>query len=257
MLRSFAENFRNKVVGVDININFDHEGREAASWIKEVFLSHDETVLLGVVKWTPKGALSLSGLEFRYFSPEFTLNFVHPHTGVEHGPTLTGGALVNQPFLKMDAIVGLSNKGEGMSKNTDTIALSEHESAVAKLEKEIAGFKLSENVATTAIKNQKDEITKLSDAMKVLTDAASKKETEDKNRKLFDDGKISDAQLKALNEGKDIHDVLALSEKLTTRPKGSGDGNETVALSDGEKDMAKKLGMSDEDFTKYSKEGRN
>ena len=251
-LKSFKDNFEKQVFGVDVAIDFDHETREAAGWVKEVFLSDNEETLFGVVRWTPKGALALGDREFRYFSPEFSLNWIHPHTGAEHGPTLVGGALVNRPFLKMDAIVGLTEKG---AKEMDQISLSDHNAKVAGFEKQISDLKLSENTLKTTTSGLKADNVKLSDELGKLKADIEKTATEMKHKALFDSGKINAAQLTALNDGKDMIDVLALAEKMQIT--STGDGGETiqVQLSDQELKLCKQLDLSHEDFIKYNKEG--
>ncbi|MCP3684550.1 MAG: hypothetical protein GY861_17935 [bacterium] len=255
-LLSFKNNFEKKVYGIDVSLDFDHETREAAGWLNEVFLSEDGNSLLGVVKWTPKGALSLSDREFRYFSPEFNLNWVHPHTGIAHGPTLLGGALVNRPFLKMGAIVGLKDK-QIKGANVETIALSDHTAKVSDLEKDIATLKLSENTLKTTNQGMKNEITQLSEEVKTLKEEKAQAEKQASHKQLFDDGKINKAQLDALNEGKDMLDVLALSEKMNTKAAGDdkADNKDLIQLSDAEKKICAQLDMTEEDYVKYNKEG--
>jgi len=254
-LKSFKDNFEKKSYGIDISIDFDHETREAAGWVKEVFLSEDGTKLYGVVKWTPKGALALNDREFRYFSPEFNLNFIHPHTGINHGPTLFGGGLVNRPFLKMDAIVGLKDKHLKGDPQMETISLSDHKAKVNEFEKQISDLRLSENTLKSETQSLKDDNTKLGDELKTLKAEIVKKEVQDKHQKLFDEGKINKAQLVALNEGKDLLDVLSLSEKMNTQAQGSGEGTQQVQLSEAEKQICKKMGLSEEDYIKYNKVG--
>ena len=250
-LLSFKENFENKVVGVDLSIDFDHETREAAGWIKEVFLSDDGNTLFGVIKWTPKGAVSLTDREFRYLSPEFHPNWIHPHSGVAHGPTLLGAALVNRPFLKMDAIVGLNeSKNKGVPKMEKTIALADHNQQIVDMQKNIDGLKLSEGTAVTTAKNLQSKVETLSKENTELKLSAEKKEKEAKHSVLFSEGKINKAQLDALNEGKDLLDVLSLNDKLNTTPKGSkeADNKIVIKLTDAEKAMAKKMELTEEEF---------
>ncbi len=255
-LKSFKDNFENRVTGVDTAIDFDHETREAAGWIKEVFLSFDEETLLGVIRWTPKGALALSDREFRYYSPEFSLNWIHPHTGAEHGPTLLGGALVNRPFLKMDAIVGLNEKTKGVKEMSETISLSDHNTKVSGFEKQISDMKLSENTLKIKFDNSEVENKKLSDELKGLKVTMIKAEKEAGHKMLFDDGKINKAQLDALNEGKDVVAVLGLAEKMNNKPAGDGGDNPaTLQLSDKELAMCKQLDLTPEEYVEHNKEG--
>lgn len=251
MLNSFVSNFAEGVVGVDLMIDYDHDQREAAGWISEVFLSFDEKTALGVVKWTPKGALALNDRSFRYFSPEFTNNYVHPHSGRQHGPTLLGGGLVNRPFLKMDAIVGLSDKNNLGVNDMDTISLKDHDAKVEALQKEISGFNLSEANAKTAINGLKGEVKTLSEKLVALEAEKTQKELEAKNDKLFSEGKINKAQLDAMNEGKSLHEILELSEHMNTTPAGKGT-EDAINLSESELEHCKKFDLTPEEFVKYN-----
>jgi len=252
MLIKFADNFKNKVTGVDISIDFDHDMGKAAGWLKDVFVSYDGKTLFGEVVWTPKGAQALSDKDFRYFSPEFNMNYVHPHTGKEHGPTLLGGGLVNRPFLKMDAIVSLKEKmkeGDTM----ETIKLSEHKEVVGKLEKQIVEFQLTEGKTKTILSSMKDENKKLSEKLETLESEKAKAELEAKNKVLFDEGKINAAQLKAMNEGKGLHEVLSLATNVKVESKGAvAKNNDDVKLSEEDLKAIKALGISKEDYIKYN-----
>lgn len=250
-LISFKNNFDNNVVGVDISIDFDHETREAAGWIKEVFLSEDGTVLLAGVRWTPKGALSLSNREFRYFSPEFNRNWIHPHTGKAHGPTLLGGGLVNRPFLKMDAIVSLKENSKKGVNEVSTISLSDHEKKITEMQMQINDFKLSEQTAKSTISGLKSENEKLTIKLSEMEARIEKEKKENEINKLFSEQKINKAQKDALLEGKDIMEVLSLSEKMNTAPKGIDGGKAAITLSDKELELCQKLNLTPEEFAKY------
>jgi phage I-like protein len=254
MLQSFARNFNEGVVGVDLMIDYDHEQRGAAGWVKSVFLDRDGNTLLGEVKWTPKGAQCLSDREFRYFSPEFSLNYTHPHTGVQHGPTLLGGGLVNRPFLKMDAIVSFKerNKKQNSEVKMETIAMSEHKAITSDLEKQISDYKLSELNVKKVVDGQKEEITKLSEKVKELEAEKKQAEEKAKNEKLFNEGKINAAQLEALNEGKDFYEVLNLSETMNNEPQGATGNQDNVVLSEADEKAMKAMGLSKEDYVKYN-----
>jgi phage I-like protein len=252
-LKSFKKNFEDKVTGIDLSLDFDHETREAAGWLSEVFLSDDEQTLLGVVKWTPGGALALSNRDFRYFSPMFNLDWVHPHTGENHGATLLGGALVNNPFLKMDAIVGFSEKfnlKNGEKKMGDTILLSEHNNKVQALENQVNTLKLSVDKSKDLLESRKKEVEQLTeerDALKL------EKETTQKNAeydKLFSEQKINKAQLEKLKEGATMMEVLSLSVGMNPDPKGGNGGTPapTVKLSAEDKAACVLLGITEEEY---------
>jgi len=248
VLDQFIKNFKDEVLGVDIRIDYDHDRREAAGWIKNIFKDISGQVLLAEVKWTPKGALSLSDGEFRYFSPTFTLNFIHPHTRQEHGPTLKGGALVNDPFLRMEPIV---NMKDGKDMGNETISLSDHKTKVSELEKQISDYQLSEEKVKNVVTSLKTDNKELSEKNTKLEKAAKDAKAEGARTKLFSDGKINKAQLQALRDGKDMMDVLAMSEKMNLDPDGTNKGGgKAIELSDKEKKMCKKLDLTDEEYRK-------
>lgn len=255
-LASMHINFKDGVVGVDIMIDFDHAQSEAAGWLKETKLSVDGETLLGLVKWTPKGSVSLSNKEFRYFSPEFNLSYTHPHSGKNHGPTLLGGGLVNRPFLKMDAIVEMSEKSN-QGNAVDTIKMSEHNAIKADLEVKL-------NEAQSALKLGGETITKLQseketleNEIKTFKEDASKKEYETSIDKLFSENKINAAQLKTLKEKRvssEALEVIAMSEGLNSKAKGNGDNHsDTIVLSEQEKAACKLLDISEDDYIKANK----
>jgi phage I-like protein len=246
VLESMANNFESKIVGVDLAVNEDHLKNEAFGWFKDVFLSFDKQTLYGQVVWNTKGTTALAGKEYRYFSPEFRFNYVHPHTDEAHGPTLLGGALTNYPFLKMDAIVELNNKtktGEEEMSKENTIDLSVHESKLLELNGKVVAVQTKLDVSEA--KN-----VDLSNKVASLEAEVEKKKKEALNQKLFEENKISAAQLVALNEGKGMLEVLALNEKVNVEASGTDKiaDSKTVNLSAEEKKLAKSLDLTDEEF---------
>jgi len=245
-LLSMKNNFKSDAAGVDLAVNEDHRKNEAFGWFKDVFLSFDESVLYGQVQWNRKGVQALSEKEYRYFSPEFRFNYKHPHTGIEHGPTLLGGALTNYPFLKMEAIVELNVKQEKQTKEVKmenkTIELSVHNEQIVDLNNKLT-------TANTELTAKNDEIVSLNDKVTKLETEIAQGKREVANNKLFEAGKINAAQLVALNEGKSSFEVLSLNEVMTTEAKGTDEvKTETVELSSKEKQMADSLGLTPEEF---------
>ena len=85
--------------------------------------------------------------------------------------------------------------------------------------------------------------------MKALEEKSAKEAKARVHEKLFTESKINKAQLVALNEGKDLLEVLSLSEKLNVDPQGAGGTPpETVELSDKEKQVCESLGLTKEEF---------
>lgn len=250
-LEAMERNFKSNVTGVDLAINEDHKKNEAFGWFKDVFLSFDKQTLYAQIQWNNKGMTALSEKEYRYFSPEFRFNYVHPHSGKEHGPTLLGGALTNYPFLKMDAITALNNKNNQKGETTvdkNTIELSVHNQTVVDLNNKITAAEME-------AKKAKDQVVELSAKVEELNAEIEKSKKQAVHEKLFNEGKISKAQLVALNEGKGMLEVLALNETMNTEPKGSDNTpkGQTVELSAKEKEIAAALGLTDEEYAAYNK----
>lgn len=74
------------------------EGKVASGWITDVRINNG--ALEGLIKWTDKARRLIESGELRRFSPYFSMNAMNRTTGKEQGPTLMGGALLNDPFLE-------------------------------------------------------------------------------------------------------------------------------------------------------------
>jgi phage I-like protein len=249
-LESMEKNFRSNAVGVDLAVNEDHRKNEAFGWFKDLFLSFDKQTLYGQVKWNKKGTQALSEKEYRYFSPEFRFNYVHPHTGEEFGPTLLGGALTNYPFLKMEAITELNQKQqpEGKTVSEKTIELAVHNEKVVELSNKISDLQGKLDAKDASIVDLNDKVSKLESEIESAKKQAA-------HKKLFDEGKINKAQLVALNEGKTFLEVLALNEKMNMDGKGSSDApkGDTIELSEKEKKVCEQLNLTPEEFVQFNK----
>lgn len=254
-LKSMERNFKEQATGIDLAINEDHKKENAYGWIKDVFTSREGDVLYGQVIWNSKGISALSDKEYRYLSPEFKFSYTHPHTGQSFGPTLMGAALTNYPFLKMEAIVELNNKQSTTELEMEkTISLTDHTKEVVELNSKINELEKVANKSTVVITKLKEEKVELSEKVKELESEKELSEKTAKNEKLFSENKINKAQLEALNSGKDLFEVLALSEKAPGEPKGGSGGSndlDTFNLSDEDKKMAKRMGLSDKEYVEF------
>ena len=251
-LKSMERNFIDNVTGIDLAINEDHKKENAFGWIKDVFLSRDEGTLYGQIVWNSKGISTLSEKEYRYLSPEFKFSYTHPHSGKSYGPTLLGAALTNYPFLKMGAIVELNSKQlNSEAEMGDTISLKEHEKTMLELNTKLVDVEKQLNKTSEVIKNLKEENQILKVESEKIKLAAEKAEKEAKHEKLFTEGKINKAQLVALNEGKDLLEVLSLTEKVNPESKGGSNTADTIELSEEDKLMAKRMDLTEEEYKKY------
>jgi len=97
VFQSFVDNFANFTTGVDLAVNAGHEfGMGALAWIKDVVVEDDQFVLYA--EPTDAG-LELIPSRYKYASAEYKDNYVDAETGEEFGPTLTGAAVTNRPFI--------------------------------------------------------------------------------------------------------------------------------------------------------------
>lgn len=88
-----------KGVRVGVPIDVDHDAGKAAGWIKDL-MNKDDRSLWARVEWTPYGEELLRGRLYRFFSPEFSLDFVDPETQERHGAVFIAGTLTNRPLFK-------------------------------------------------------------------------------------------------------------------------------------------------------------
>lgn len=104
-------------------VDYDHnlsaaKGTQAAGWIRK--LEKDGASLFAVIEWTEEAATHIRSREYRYISPEFSLNYRDKESGRLVGPTLVAAGLTNRPFLEgMEPIM--------LHEDTEAVlALSEH-----------------------------------------------------------------------------------------------------------------------------------
>jgi phage I-like protein len=138
MLNSFVLNFRNKVRGVDLAIDYSHNSEDvAAGWFKNLYLSENGQELWAEVSWTKSGEEVLTHKEFRYLSAEFEFDYQGNEGKTKFGPTLFGAGLTNRPFIKnMKPVIDLSEKAE-QKENT----MDEKDKKIAELEAQVAALK--------------------------------------------------------------------------------------------------------------------
>lgn len=109
-LRRLADSVKNKVRGIDIDVDYDHKqdvakGGKAAGWVRDADVRDDGLWLL--VEWTSNAARAIKDKEYRYFSPEYTSEWTDA-AGKKHEDVLFGGGITNRPFLKDLLPVNLS-----------------------------------------------------------------------------------------------------------------------------------------------------
>lgn len=113
-LEEIVANFNNKTVGVELAINYNHKVFDKASgWIVGMSITPGENGNYGLdhdVEWTPAAAQSIADGEYRYYSSELYLEYVHHETGKKSKNVISGGGLTNVPFFQK-AIVECEQRG--------------------------------------------------------------------------------------------------------------------------------------------------
>lgn len=259
-LETMVRNFNSRVLKKDLPIDYSHNDHErAAGWITGLSLNETKTALIVSAKFTPAGAEALASREFRYFSADFYLAYSDPEDGREFGMVLRGGALTNIPFIKEAEIVPMSEDrlADFLTKTEGTKIMSENiaelradlKLAQAKLsESEKDNEKLSEIVK--GVDGLKAEIKKLSDEKKELEVKLSTIEKDQAFDKLLADGRACEAQREAFRAGdtaKFAELYKPVNVKKNADPKAEG-GDETVELSEKEKEFCKRRGISEQEY---------
>lgn len=95
------------------SMNPDPNKSKAAGWIEKIYKINEdgEEKLMADVKFTMQAKEFVENGEFKYISPEFTMNRMNKETGVPQGPTLLAAALTNRPFLPSMAPITLNDSG--------------------------------------------------------------------------------------------------------------------------------------------------
>lgn len=117
----------------------------AAGWIKEMQARADG--IWARVEWTDTARQQLAAKEYRYFSPEFTINKV-----TREVIKITGGSIVNRPALELQAVASIQNNQPEelpMKELLQRMAAALHLATDA-----------TEEAVMAAIKSNLDEVTK-------------------------------------------------------------------------------------------------
>ena len=123
---NMVKNFEADIPNPEIAFDFRHTPDfGAAAWVSKTFI--DGQNLMSTVTLTERGKDALKKKEFKYFSVEYTDdyveyefteeldekgNLVERESKISHGPTILGGAITNRPFIKGMLPVSLSETGE-------------------------------------------------------------------------------------------------------------------------------------------------
>ena len=215
---SLVKNFEADIPNPEIAFDFSHQpDLGAAAWINKTFV--EENNLMANVTLTEKGEESLRKKEFKYFSIEYTDdyveyefseglddkgNVVERETKISHGPTILGGGLTNRPFIKGMAPVSLHDAGEiiALEEVIDDKSLQSTKEVKESMEKTLE-----------ELQTERDELKDKIKELEAKEDDSLADDLEDLNVQLSD---IS-AAVKTLSEKGDGDATKALDELNKTK----------------------------------------
>ena len=104
----FADNVNKGVRGQALDIDYDHKQHngKAAGWVQKAEARPDGLWIL--VEWVKEAWDDIKSGAYRYFSPEFVDEWVHPASQSKFNDVLFGGGITNRPFLKGILPINLS-----------------------------------------------------------------------------------------------------------------------------------------------------
>ncbi len=250
-LSEMVVNFDNNVRRQKLPIDYFHESeREAAGWIKKVFVDKGGKELWATVEWTPKARQMLADKEVGYFSADFYFEWTDPETGVGYKNVLNGGGLVNRPFVKDMQPVAELSEGNFEMKTID------------QLNGEVKVLGETVTAKDTEIKTLGEKLTakdtEIADLRGKIALAEKEKKAAEKEREFAElcaKGKACAAQKEAFIAG-DMVKFAELAEPLNTVQNGSGATppvDPASKLSEADKKVCESLGLTHEEFIKANK----
>ena len=175
-LDEMLENFNNRAVGLDINIDYEHgedptKGKKAAGWIKSIFKStinikgEKVKALFAIPEWTPAAAKAIDEREYRYTSPEVVWNFKNSENGQNFGTVLRRVAILNGPQFAEQPSIKLSEQKVDGKKNLTKGENGKMKNLIALLESKGAKFSAtSETTESEIVAAFKEVVSKLEDS---------------------------------------------------------------------------------------------
>ena len=215
LIRNFSNNIPQEGIAFDFKHNPDWG---AAAWVKKLYTDDASGDLMATVEFTSKGKDSIKNKEFRYFSSEYTDDYVETtfedevvdgeiqekEIRVNYGPALLGGGLTNRPFIKGMKPLFLSEDGDMVELEE----LTEPEEVTEEMEKTLK-----------ELKKEQEELTAKVTELEEANDKSSKKELET----------VNDTLKEVVNH------IKALSDK---KPEKKEDNPETKELEEATKKAA-------------------
>lgn len=201
-LQSFKNNFDNNVRRLDkseIALDYGHKTEGPASgWIEAVEHRQDGTEgeLEIVPRWTINGEKAILEEEYKFLSADIDFEYIDNETGVNHGPTLLGGGLVNRPHIK--AMKALFNEQNNIKpKQEFSMTPEEMAKKIGELEQLVSSLRSENESLKSKVSNGEDTEKELGE--KLENSEKSLKEEKEKNLTLTEE-KINVSKEAKFNE---------------------------------------------------------
>jgi len=134
-LKTMEENFKanRPKPPTEMVVDYEHmsavgvQEAPAAGWVKAV--THKAGELLATIEWNDKAAGQITAKEYRFVSPEWTMNYRDKESGKDIGPCLLSVALTNRPFFEGMRPVMMSEQLEGVMVMSERMLGAEWDAA--------------------------------------------------------------------------------------------------------------------------------
>lgn len=128
LLTTLTQNFLNNIIDREIALDTNHNSDVGAfGWLRSLNMGRRKfkngkvkDVLIGNWKMTAEGQKLLDEEKYKYFSIEYTFNYVDKETEKEYGPAIQGGALTNRPFIPGMKAVTMSEDSSNIQSGEPT-----------------------------------------------------------------------------------------------------------------------------------------
>ena len=228
-LKRFMQNFEANL-RKGLPIDREHKSDDGAvGWINNLYLTANDTILMGTIDWTPEGIQDLKSKKYRYFSPEFADEYQDSATGQDYKDVLIGGGITNRPFFKELEEITLSEQAVATYKFVQLEGGEKNMKKCPECGKEIEEAKMKEHMGANhkkANEVSKDDLKKMFNENPNLT-LEQAKEKGEVSEKTFNEvsKEVHDELKKAHENGK----TITLTEyQFSELKKGVDAGNQAV-----------------------------
>jgi len=198
-------------------LNFNHDKKGAAGWIKELYLNEDNTVIIAKLELTPTGREKVMNKEYLFASAEFSYQFYDPELKQTFKNVLTGAALTNIPFMKGLKPIELTEKDfsmEDILKLVNDLSQEEIATLITKLSSMVESVEASEDKEEDKKGEFSERELELTEELKNLKEDNVSKAREIEFTQLLLESKVVPAQKEAYL----ANDIKGLLEKASDAP---------------------------------------